>query len=470
MKFFRKAIILFALLVIAGGAYWYFEIKKSGEKEEEEKIEALLFGQEDRDIVKLTLQREGMEPIVVEKHEIIAEEKAEEKAEAGKEEYEWMITLPVETGGDKTAVDAVVRTIKNSKREEVIWESLDKENEYGLDTPSFFIKFYYEGEETENGIAFGIESLDRKRMFAKVFGKDKIFSVPAGLKSSLNKSLFDLRDKSIASFTNEEVVEVSLLAGNEAFIMEKDEEQWYFKPDRLKASKVRVDMYTGNLRWGYFVAVEEEKGINFAKYGLDNPRMILRFKLTDGSYFMFVVGDYIKENDAEFFYATRTSDNMIFQVQAELISRLITTRFELKDRRIFNFTPDDITAVKLEKDDKSFHFIKEGDDWKLKGVEEELTRGYRIDNIVRGIAEAEYEAFDPVKRGDDRYNETGIENPVYFTALNFQDERAPLIIKMTERDEETSKIWLTPDNGETVYYTSGYFISNFPETKEELLE
>ncbi|MCK5568838.1 MAG: DUF4340 domain-containing protein, partial [Spirochaetes bacterium] len=336
--------------------------------------------------------------------------------------------------------------------------------------PSFFIKFYYEGEETENGIAFGIESLDRKRIFVKVFGKDKIFSVPAGLKSSLNKSLFDLRDKRTAHFTNEEVVEVSLLAGNEAFIMEKDEEQWYFKPDRLKASKVRVDMYTGNLRWGHFVAVEEEKGINFAKYGLDNPRMILSFKLTDGSYFMFVVGDYIKENDAEFFYATRTSDNMIFQVQAELISRLITTRFELKDRRIFDYSLNDVTAVTLEKDDKSFHFIKEGDDWKLKGVEEELERGYRIDNIVRGIAEAEYEAFDPVKRGDDRYNETGIENPVYFTTLNFQDERAPLIIKMTERNEETSKIWLTPDNGETVYYTSGYFISNFPETKEELLE
>ncbi len=470
MKFFRKAIILFALLVIAGGAYWYFEIKKSGEKEEEEKIEAMLFGQVDRDIVKLTLQKEGMEPIVVEKYEIITEEKAEEIAEEEEEEYEWRISLPVETGGDKTAVDAVVRTIKDSTREEVIQESLDKENEYGLDNPSFFIKFYYEGEETENGIAFGIESLDRKRIFTKVFGKDKIFSVPAGLKSSLNKSLFDLRDKRTAHFTNEEVVEVSLVTNNEVFVVEKDEGEWYFKPDSLKASKVRVDMYTGNLRWGHFVAVEEEKGINFAKYGLDNPRMILSFKLTDGSYFMFVVGDYIKENDAEFFYATRTSDNMIFQVQAELVSRLITTRFELKDRRIFDYSLNDVTAVTLEKDDKSFHFIKEGDDWKLKGVEEELERGYRIDNIVRGIAEAEYEAFDPVKRGDDRYNETGIENPVYFTTLNFQDERAPLIIKMTERNEETSKIWLTPDNGETVYYTSGYFISNFPETKEELLE
>ena len=111
------------------------------------------------------------------------------------------------------------------------------------------------------------------------------------------------------------------------------------------------------------------------------------------------------------------------------------------------------------------HFIKEGDIWKLEGAEEELERGYRIENIVRGIAESEYEVMDPVKRGDDLYNETGIDNPVYFATLNFQDERDPLIIKMTGRDEETNKMWLTPDNGKTVYYTSGYFVTNFPETK-----
>ena len=102
-------------------------------------------------------------------------------------------------------------------------------------------------------------------------------------------------------------------------------------------------------------------------------------------------------------------------------------------------------------------------------MEEKLERDYRIDNIVRGIADAEYEQVDPVKRGSSEYEETGIDNVVYTAELFFAD-RSPVTVTMTARDEETNKIWLTPDNGETAYYTSGYFVSYFPETKEDYLE
>jgi hypothetical protein len=474
MKFFRKAVILGAVLVIAGAAYWFFEIKKKKEKAEVEKKEALLIEQTDRPIVRLTLAGKGGESIILERVEKEVEDVEDTQAADGGDEivepHDWNILSPIESGGDKYAVDAVLRSLKDSRREEVIYENIDKMKEYGLGDPEFLITFFYEGDETEHGIAFGKKSLEGKKIFARVLGKDKIFSIPVDLVGTLNLSLFDLRDKRIAGFDPADVVSVSLVSMIEAFILEKENDEWYFQPEGIKASKARVEMYTGGLSWGSFVSVEEEKGEDFIRYGLNAPRMIVNFKLKDDSNFMFVVGDMIDEGEAQFFYATRTSDNMIFQVQAELVSRLLKTKFELKDRRIFDFTADEVAEIILEKEDKSFHLLKDGQNWKFKGMEEKLERDYRIDNIVRGIAEAEYEQVDPVKRGSSEYEETGIENIVYSAKLFFNEDRSPITVTMTGRDEETNKIWLTPDNGETVYFTSGYFVSNFPETKEDYLE
>ena len=87
MKFFRTAIILLVILVIAGFAYWYFEVKRSKEKKLEGEKESLLFGENDREIVKIVLKQKGEPDIVMERIE----------KEEGEKEEKWMITSPVKT-------------------------------------------------------------------------------------------------------------------------------------------------------------------------------------------------------------------------------------------------------------------------------------------------------------------------------------------------------------------------------------
>jgi hypothetical protein len=224
----------------------------------------------------------------------------------------------------------------------------------------------------------------------------------------------------------------------------------------------------------------EEESKNFSRYGLDNPRVIVTFKLNEDDVFLFVVGDFITEGEAEFFYATRTSDNIIFQMKSETVQKLVTSSFYLKDRTIFDWKTDQVNAVQLEYDGKSYSFEKENDDWKLTGLDptdadqdyigQVLSRGYKLDNIIRGIGTAEYEIRDPVKRGDQIYGETGIDNPEYKVTLDFTDDRERLTVSLTQKEEETGKLFMTPDSGDTVYYISGYFDSSFPENLDELFE
>jgi len=477
MKFFRTALILGIVAVLAGFAYWFFEVKKKKEKEEVQAQEALLFGEKNRQIAKLMLKDEGNDEIVLEWVRLKPAGEDVEDDEEGK----WFVREPIQTDGDTVAIDTMITSMFQGSTEEVIWESLEKEAEYGLDNPTLSMRFFYEGDDTPHGIDLGKETLDHKKIFAKVVGEERIYTVPATILNVLKRSLFDLRSKKLAPFEKEEIQAVSVLTGLDLILLEKEGDDWYLLPDRIKASETRVDIYTGTLRWESFVEIIEEKGTSFAKYGLDSPRLFLTFKLIDGSNFIFVVGDMVQEGDAQFFYATRSSDNMIFQLKGETVQKLLTSTFYLKDRRIFDFDRSLVNRVTFRKEDVSYSFEKRDvEEWELTGTEnvegaEEfkgmiLERGYKVDNVVRGLGTAEYEDFDPIQRGDEYYEMTGIENPVYEIEFYFEDDTKPVSVVMTEKDEQSGKAFLSLDNGQTVYHTSGYFLTNFPESVGELFE
>ena len=59
-----------------------------------------------------------------------------------------------------------------------------------------------------------------------------------------------------------------------------------------------------------------------------------------------------------------------------------------------------------------------------------------------------------MERGDKEYSETVIENAKYFVTFIFNNNKQPLVVRLTEKNEETGKLCLTPDNGNTVYYTN----------------
>ncbi len=486
MKGFRKSIILIVILAVAIGGYWYFEVKKKKEKEEIEKKEALLFGESDKDIVKLELKYGKDEPIIAVREEIEEvktekeesnenknEEEASEESNKEKEKYRWKIISPVETAGDKDAIMLYIDKIKQSSREEVVREDLEKLEEYGLKEPNFSLRFYYEGEDKPHGVDFGIESLDRKRVFVRVLGENKIYSILKTTASGLEKTLYDLRDKRICPYEKDDIVGIGMISGLDMYHLEKKGDEWYFS-DGVKASTTRVNILTGALRWGSFVEVVEEKAKDlkeFAKYGLDKPRILLSFKLKDGGSYTFILGNSVKEGGVEFYYATRSTDNMIFKVKNSTVSSIAKTKFDLKDRHIFDIAQNLVNEVTLEeKDGINFTVVKEGETWKFKDNMKTLKKDYKIDNLVRGILTAEYEKFEPIKKGDEKWKETGIDKAKYRVTFGFEDGREPLTVIFTEKDEETNRLYLSPDEGETVYYVAGYFMYNWPESREELFK
>jgi hypothetical protein len=470
MKLLRTALIAAIVLACCGFVYWYFEVKERKEKQQEALKEARLFEETEAPVEKIVIRNEG-EEIVMER--IVPEQQATGTGED--EDCRWIITSPVDTRGDRYAADAVISTIEGAKREEVVYDSLEKQKEYGLDEPSSSLRFYLSGDEQPHGIDFGIESLDGTKVFAKTVGKHSIVSVPVELKNGMIKSLFDLRDKALAHFKAEDVVEISYISSRGAFLLHREDDQWYLMPDRVKASNTRVEMYTGTLIYDHFVEVVEEKADAAARYGLMSPRLIVSFTLKNGTDYLFLAGDSVKRGDKEYFYATRSTDRIVFQVKSEVVAGLARTAFDMRDRRIFDFEDKEVTGLILTrsaqgKGRERIALIREEEEWRLQDTGETVERDYMVDGIVRGVKNAEYEEREPVMRGEKGWQATGIENPVFETVFTFGSGRPPLTVQMTAVDEQTKMMWISPDGGDTAYYTTGYFMSVFPSDRKALLE
>ena len=471
MKFFKTTIILVLVGAIAVFAYWYFEVKKAKEKKAKEEKEALLFEQKDVPISKIIFIRKGEKPVIAVRKVKKVKKKEDNKEKLVNQEY-WVITSPVNTPGDLYTLKSLSDDIKHAKRVEVVWNNLSKAKDYGLDNPEFSLRFYYKGDNKERGIDFGIKTLDGKKVFAKVLGSNKIYALDSSTLESLNRSLFDIRDKTIAPIKKDNIVAVTLFSAMNRFKLEKKKDGWYFA-DGTKASDSRVDLFLGSLRWGNFNEVVKEKSNikDFKEYGLDKPRLILTYHMKNGKNFIFIVGNPIKEAKKTYYYATRNTDNMIFEVTSDLVLRLDSNEFYLKDRHIFNFKFDDVNKISVRKKGfNKFTFVKKDDNWYFENNGKEVKKGYRIDGIVRSLSDAEYEVTEPIKKGSPNYAKTGIDNPKYEVVLYFKNGRKPIKIEVTKRNEKTMKVYITPDNGETVYLTEGYFVDNIPEKAEDLMK
>jgi len=140
------------------------------------------------------------------------------KAKAG-----WEITNPRQTLADSSTVDALVSSLSSSKFTDVVSETSTDLNKYGLAHPTVTLDATAQG-----GKQFHLLLAKKGDSY---YGHDEsrpmIFSVDATTYNSLDKTFFDLRDKSILQFDPTAVQIVTVQNANETIeCAQGKDDQW----------------------------------------------------------------------------------------------------------------------------------------------------------------------------------------------------------------------------------------------------
>ncbi|MGC2403517.1 MAG: DUF4340 domain-containing protein [Acidobacteriaceae bacterium] len=172
------------------------------------------------DVTALEIKSKGAEPVSL------------KKTDSGK----WEISEPKPYPADQDAVTAMLASLSVLNGDRVVEEKAADRKQYGLDAPAVELDITQKGKGTRR-LLIGDDTPAGGDAYAALASEPKVFAVASYNKSSLNKGLNDLRDKTLISLNPDKVSRVALLQKGRTIEFDRTKDGWQI----LKPSSAAAD-------------------------------------------------------------------------------------------------------------------------------------------------------------------------------------------------------------------------------------
>jgi hypothetical protein len=442
---FKTTFILFAIFIILLALVLLFEYKGKGKKNEEGKLLSFSSG----DVQKITFKRD---------EETISFQKDEKG--------EWLITEPLEAKADKYEVDRLADGFSDLKIERVVEEAPEDTEKYGI--PQKEISLWLKDKDKPVKILIGLENPLDSTFFAKRDDEARIVLIPSSLKSLMEKSLFDFRDKNIFKFEKDDIKSVELRAKKTGWRASKKGEEWFFKdPVKALAQSSKIDSILSSLsglKAKKFVS-EEKKEDDVKKYGLDRPEyeIILGMPLENKE----VTFSFHKKEDK--LYATTSLSTKIIEAEDGLLADLEKKADELREKKVANFYSWEANRLHLKKGEIDWELVKdEKDNWHFESPVKEEADKSKIQTFIRKIESLEAEEFiDPPLSLN--LKDYGLDKPQAEVKIwvkeDEKDEKKvkEITVLIGSEDKEAKKVVVKNGRFDYLFRVDSAFLEEFPQ-------
>jgi Domain of unknown function (DUF4340) len=225
---FRGLIVAVVVLGALGGVLYWSQHRKPPEEVAPASTTTVILKVNAADTTRLTFTQKT--PITLEKT-------------SGK----WQITQPVPYPADQEAVAGVLSTLSGLNADRVVEDKPSDRKQYGLDPAAVEVDIAGKGHATQQ-LLLGDETPAGGNVYAALAGDPRVFTIASSSKTSLAKSLNDLRDKSLLTLSPDKVSRVELLKKGEDLEFGRTRDGWQIlKPSSSPADSFAVDDLVRNL-------------------------------------------------------------------------------------------------------------------------------------------------------------------------------------------------------------------------------
>ena len=229
--------------------------------------------------------------------------------------------------------------------------------DYGLATPRIAIDFKAAGDKDYRRLLIGEKSPTGADLFAKRNDEKKVFLIPASQESTLNRSTFDLRDKTLLKFEREKVDGISVDAGGKTVQLTKDNAEWKItQPLQARADYGSVEGLIGRLQTTGMKSIVSDNPTpaELKQYGLDKPAATVDLKLGSARATL-AVGGKAADNTV---YARDASKPMVVTIDSALADELKKGADDYRRKDLFEFRPYNATRVEITRNTQTIAFEK----------------------------------------------------------------------------------------------------------------
>ena len=260
----------------------------------------------------------------------------------------WKITQPSPLAANEAEVSGITTALSTAEITRVIDENPSNLNDYGLSNPRVEVDFKAPGDKGYSKLLVGEKTPTGADYFAKRNDEKKVFLIPASLDTSLNRTTFDLRDKTLLKFERDKVDSIDVSAGGKAMLLAKDGGEWKLaKPLQSRADFGSVEGLVGRLQTVQMkaIAVDEASAADLKKYGLDKPEATVNLGLGSAKATL-LFGIKGPDNTV---YARDTSKTSVVTVESALLDDIRKSADEYRRKDVFEFRPFNATHIEITR-------------------------------------------------------------------------------------------------------------------------
>jgi Domain of unknown function (DUF4340) len=333
----------------------------------------------------------------------------------------WKIVSPIQVPAADSDATSVANALGDIEIVRVVEENPTDLKTYGLDAPQIDVEYKSAEAKTAGHLLIGAKATAGGNFYAKREDQKRVVLIAQYHESSLNKSTFDLRDKSIIKLDRTKVDGVDVKLDTKAIEFTKANADWKMvKPIAARADFSAVDGLVGRVESAQMksLVTSAPAPADLKKFGFDKPQAVVSLHLGSARATLEVGG---KATDTTT-YVRDTSKPDVYTIDNTSADDFKKPADDYRKKELFDFRAFDATRVELTKGGQTviFERVKAKDDkspdtWHRVSPNPGDPDRSKVESLLAGLADVRATSFV------DSTAKTGLQSPALIVDAKFDD-------------------------------------------------
>jgi hypothetical protein len=268
-------------------------------------------------------------------------------------------------------------------------------------------------------------------------GMPWVFTVEIAVKNKLTLTEESLMERILLDYTVSDVTDFTLETEHDSFVVSRTEDGWMIEePEELTGDKTAIDDLLFEFKSLLFDEVVEKPTVDAGRYGMSDPRVSLHVVYEQEGEGEREADLIFGAEDDEGVYVRviREDTDFVALVSPEEPSVFYPTLFDLKDKSLLTFEPEDVERVVIGWEGDTYEIEKKTREWEMTSPEENDVTPELMMYLLLGISDLAY--YDVVYDTTENLEPFGLDDPVISISLfDAEDEELGEIL-LGDVDEE----------------------------------
>ncbi|MFP5229007.1 MAG: DUF4340 domain-containing protein [Acidobacteriota bacterium] len=363
---FRGLILAAAVLLVLGG-FLYWSLHHPPKEASSTPSTPAIVKIDPASVTSLTIRQKGADPVTL--------------MRTGASQ--WQVTAPSQFPADSNTVTSMLSSLSPLNSDTIVEDQPANLANYGLSDPSLEVDITAKDNKTSR-LLFGDDAPTGGGVYVQLAGNPKVFTAGSYVKSGLNKSLPDLRDKRLLPVETSSVSSMDLDRKNETITFARIKNGWQIeKPQSYRTDNFQVDDLLNQLtgaKWDPSVTPED------AARDFSHATPVATVKLT-GSAGTDTIEVRNEKND---YYAKSSALPGVWKIDTSSASPLSAdldrSLDDFRNKQLFDFGYTDPDRIEYHSGSTSVVLTRSGNDWMSNGKKMDSDSAESLVTALRDLA------------------------------------------------------------------------------------